>query len=287
MKPPGPFLSVVPEPDGNDPELERYLGVARELAEPSAQSRASVARALNAALPPSAPLPAFGTGGLSAARGASLLRAAGPWLALGAVLIGGLGFGLGLLVGQTPGAAPALAAPAAPVSSPAMLDEPSQSTALAPTGPAPRDVPTAATAGSVATVPAAAPRAAARARPAHAASLERRAHGASQPDVAQPASLDFREALEQLRRAREQLEQGRATMSLLLLSELDRSAGELLFDEREALRVLALCATGQTPAARAAARRLEQHSPRSIYARRVATSCIAEEPGASEADDPG
>ena len=65
MKQPSPFLLVVPEPSDEDPELERYLAAARELAEPDGHSRARVARALNAALPPTAPLPAFGANAAS------------------------------------------------------------------------------------------------------------------------------------------------------------------------------------------------------------------------------
>jgi hypothetical protein len=98
--------------------------------------------------------------------------------------------------------------------------------------------------------------------------------------------LTFRQVLEQLRRARQQLRNGQAAMALLVLSELDRAAGELLAEEREATRVLALCAAGQDKAARAAARRLEQSSPGSIYAMRVSTSCAGAEAALeSDADD--
>jgi hypothetical protein len=102
---------------------------------------------------------------------------------------------------------------------------------------------------------------------------------AATPPPAPPA-LNFREVLEQLRRAREQLRNGQATMSLLVLSELDRSAGEVLREERETTRVLALCSAGQDKAAREAAARLEQLSPRSIYATRLANSCVVDAEGA-------
>lgn len=69
-------------------------------------------------------------------------------------------------------------------------------------------------------------------------------------------------------------------MSLLVLSELDRAAGELLLEEREATRVLALCAVGQGKAARAAARSLEQNNPGSIYSMRLSTSCAGADDGA-------
>ena len=66
-------------------------------------------------------------------------------------------------------------------------------------------------------------------------------------------------------------------MSLLVLSELDRNAGELLLEERETTRVLALCSAGQEKAARAAAEALRQKNPRSIYAMRLAQSCITDD----------
>jgi hypothetical protein len=87
--------------------------------------------------------------------------------------------------------------------------------------------------------------------------------------------MSFRQVLEQLRRARRSLEGGQATLALLLLDELDRGAGELLREEREASRVLALCAAGEVAAARRAAAQLSDASPRSIYAMRLGESCVA------------
>lgn len=89
--------------------------------------------------------------------------------------------------------------------------------------------------------------------------------------------MSFRQVLEQLRRARRSLEGGQATLTLLLLDELDRGAGELLREEREATRVLALCAAGEVAAARRAAAQLSDASPRSIYAMRLGESCVAPE----------
>jgi hypothetical protein len=313
MKPPGPHLSVVPEPGDDDPELERYLGAARELAEPDAQSRARVARALNAALPPAAPLPAFGTNAtssssagsssaaLSSLRAAAAARLYAPWLAVGAIVIGGLGFGLGLTVGRTEPTAPATAAqPARPP-----LETSSALEGVSVTPPSPRadDVANARTpppppeAGPDEARPTATPPleatstpkrkapSAPRGKPLSASAAAQavpRATLGGAPEARPPGALDFRQALERLRRARTQLEQGHATASLLLLSELDREAGELLFEEREATRVLALCATGETSAARATAERLAQRSPRSIYLRRLASSCIDESAAAPD-----
>lgn len=301
MKPTGPFLSVVPEPGPEDSELERHFAAARELAEPDAQSRARVARALNAALPASAPLPAFGTGNGAPVPGpATVAHWASLWkLVVGAAAIGAVGFGLGITVGH--GSAPAASANGAPIAQGSSSGAP-VSTDLA-TAPAP--APTSASASAAAASsrrstsepkPAAEPASGADVSPnelapqrAHAARASAssstrfdvasrgRSHARAAAEVpATHAAIDFRAALDQLRRAREQLERGHATASLLLLSELDRDAGELLFEEREATRVLALCATGEPRAARDAADRLRQRSPRSIYARRLATSCVAD-----------
>jgi hypothetical protein len=87
--------------------------------------------------------------------------------------------------------------------------------------------------------------------------------------------MSFRQVLEQLRRARRLLDGGQATLSLLLLAELDRGAGELLREEREATRVLALCAAGEVEAARRSAAQLSETSPHSIYAPRLGDSCVA------------
>ena len=84
--------------------------------------------------------------------------------------------------------------------------------------------------------------------------------------------------LDELRRAQQQLRSGNATMSLLLLSELDRSAGDVLLEERDATRVLALCAVGQEEAAREVASQLSHDSPRSIYGMRLEASCISDAP---------
>jgi hypothetical protein len=299
MKPPGPFLSVVPDPGGEDRELEAFLSAARQLAEPDAQQRARVAGALKAALPAAAPLAGFGAGagGSGAApRLASVGRAARPhglWLALGAAVIGGLGFGLGSSVGRSaPVPPPSAAAPgASPSSMPSMPSMPSM-LATTPSDARVDSVTALAAqpAGTGAATPSQSPRVAgaaesepsARATKSAQRAAVRRRMGTSPADLAAsagdaaPQTLEFREALEHLRRARQQLEQGHATASLLLLSELDRRAGDLLFEERSATRVLALCAAGETPAARATAEQLEQRSPRSIYLRRLASSCVGQ-----------
>lgn len=84
---------------------------------------------------------------------------------------------------------------------------------------------------------------------------------------------DFAEVLERLRRANVALRQGQASLALIQLAELDRNAGEVLREEREVTRVLALCAAGDTPAARRAAEPLRRGAERSIYAPRLDASC--------------
>lgn len=79
--------------------------------------------------------------------------------------------------------------------------------------------------------------------------------------------------LERLRRAHVALRQGQASLALIQLAELDRSAGDVLREEREVTRVLALCAAGDTAAAQRAAEPLQRGSERSIYATRLDASC--------------
>jgi hypothetical protein len=308
MKPTGPFLEVVSgEPDV---EVEQVLGAARAWAEPSGDHRERVAAALRAALPAAsaAALPAAlsGSSGLApvlspsswpdgvapakasranvARRGARLGRA--PWWLIGGALLGALGFWLGHGVGYGAGqrdaiaragealtlpAGDALASGVEPARGAAELPAPERASAepqpsrLEP--PAVAALAKAPPPPAAATPNARAPRPAPRATPALAEPSR---------ESAELARLSFRQVLDQLRRAQQQLRNGRATMSLLLLSELDRSAGDVLLEERNATRVLALCAAGQEEAARDVARRLEHDSPRSIYGLRLEASCISD-----------
>jgi len=291
MKNPEPVLSIVsgqPEPD---PELERLLSAARDAAEPSEDNRQRVTLALAAALPGTLMTDAFAPESEFGGSGAPLKsplepvasaagRASGIWLAAGGAAIGVMGFWLGHSVGrsETQHEMRALARAVALVNaSPAPL-APSLPPAPSP-APAPEPAPAPAVA-ELAPIPAApAPRALPRPR---AAQVLR----AATPPPAPPA-LNFREVLEQLRRAREQLRNGQATMSLLVLSELDRSAGDVLREERETTRVLALCAAGQDKAAREVAAQLEQLSPRSIYASRLANSCVVDAEGSPSGEAVG
>jgi hypothetical protein len=314
MKPPTPLLEVVSAGADTDPEIERLLHAARESAEPLPENRERVSRALGSALPvslaalsPAAMTPAAVSStaigatlpagsGLPAAGAvgpAGLGGASGAWLRsggllVGGLLLGGLGFWLGHDLGYSKGtaqglreqlgqgAARELAAAHAPdvaARQPAAPLAPSPSRGLV-SVPAPLEAERGEPAAALALGPRKQPRTAA------ANGARRAAHGAEpatpveSPSVAR---LTFRQVLEQLRRAQQQLRAGQAAMSLLVLSELDRGAGDLLLEERETTRVLALCAVGQDKDARAAARSLEQKNPGSIYSMRLSTSCAGAE----------
>jgi hypothetical protein len=289
MKQPGPWLASVSTLDAQtDPELERLFAAARAAVEPTAENRARVTSAVASAVSRSAP------GGGEAARAAALrgaglartgARVSGKWLAATGALTLALGFWLGHAVGRNE-AAPAASPPASQAAARARDGRVSDGTRdLPPGGPSDPGVREATVSAPNEAVPSLVPEAElerAASRPSE--PRPRRASGQRAPrrereaPAALPpaATLGFREVLEQLRRARAQLDSGQATMSLLVLSELDRSAGELLLEEREATRVLALCAAGQDRAARAAAERLRASSPRSIYAMRIESSCAAE-----------
>lgn len=297
MKPTGPFLEVVSGAGEPDTEVEQVLGAARAWAEPSRDHRQRVAAALRAALPASpgslSPAPRVGVATkaplanapplANAARGGARLGRL-PWLLVGGALLGALGFwfghGAGYAAGQREAGAragEALSGAARGAIASRVVVAPSAAELLAPerasTEPPPLLEPpaapaTASPARADASTPARSRRPAPRARPAPGAESSR--------ELAEPSRLSFRQVLDQLRRAQQQLRNGQATMSLLLLSELDRSAGDVLLEERDATRVLALCAAGQDEAARDIARRLEHDSPRSIYGMRLEASCITD-----------
>jgi hypothetical protein len=310
MKPTGPFLEVLSGPGDQDAEVEQVLGAARVWAEPSRENRERVAAALRGALPG---LPAAGglspalSPGLVAAPGARLPRARRAARGGGAsrgikggARNGALGFWLGHGAGYAAGqrevvaragealasgseAAPEMESPAPEraVNAESPLERPLLERPLLDGAPASPESthPESAHPKSALPTERATPTSTAPARVRRAAPPARA--GGSAPSgehagVAEPPRLSFRQVLDQLRRAQQQLRNGQATMSLLLLSELDRAAGDVLSEERDATRVLALCAAGQDEAARDVARRLEQNSPRSIYGMRLETSCVSE-----------
>jgi hypothetical protein len=93
----------------------------------------------------------------------------------------------------------------------------------------------------------------------------------------EPRGLSFAEVLERVQRANVALRQGQAALALIQLAELDRGAGEVLREERDATRVLALCAIGDTAGARRAAAPLLSGLASSIYAPRLDSSCARED----------
>jgi hypothetical protein len=301
----GGFLEDVSDPP--DPQLEQLFAAARHVAEPSAEHRQRVSAALRVALPDAlaigAPSSAVGEAArvgsdltarasASSSTGEGLrallsVRGAGHWLLLGALLIGGAGFGLGHWVGAhaeapaTPagvppeardvlarGSAPGASAVASPLrSEPSVSDADASRAGSAPIARGDED----ARGQPRSSVPASLPAPEVRRRSQRGSSVA----FTTSPERASPAqrSPSFREILAQLRRAREHLANGHFTLTLLMLSELDRSAGELLWEERETTRILALCASGEDSAARLAASALQARTPGSIYAMRLSESC--------------
>jgi hypothetical protein len=295
MKPTGPFLEVVPGSADADPELERVLGAARALAEPEQGSRERVAAALRLALSPSqhsnVMRPGEGSGhdahpgrdvrapAPPAAPQPRAVRAPMPWLLLGGALLGALGFWLGHGVGRAAGLREALSVQAAAAEA-ARLEpaahEPSR-LELTERSPSSREQPAAErqrAAPQIGELEARGPSS------PRAAAAKSNARSTLRPPEPELDAMSFRQVLDQLRRARQQLDNGQATLSLLLLSELDRGAGDILREERELTRVLALCAVGQHEAARRSAALLSSESPRSIYAMRLSNTCV----GAGDSD---
>ncbi|HTV23633.1 MAG TPA: hypothetical protein VMG12_33315 [Polyangiaceae bacterium] len=95
-------------------------------------------------------------------------------------------------------------------------------------------------------------------------------------DGTAPPHLSFADVLERLQRANLALRQGRAPLALIELAELDRTGGDILHEEREVTRVLALCAIDDVAGARRVAAPLLAGGARSIYAPRLDASCASE-----------
>lgn len=317
MKPTGPFLEVVSradEPDAEmDGDVQQLLAAARAWAEPTGDNRERVSAALRSALPVlSSTSGVTRATALGAAQGARALneslrpRAAPisrtPLLIIGGALIGALAFwlGHGLGYGSGYGAAQREASSAAGAAAVATLDVGDGAGSSAPVERALSADPAVATGAPMQGAEATGARAPASAEAGAAPRSRRAMSGSTRPASrgnvagadssaltapAPPARLSFREVLDQLRRAQQQLRNGQATMSLLVLSELDRAAGDVLLEERNVTRVLALCAAGQDEAARDVARRLEHDSPRSIYGMRLEASCVSE-PAVADDDAP-
>ena len=292
-------------------QMELTLELAREASEPSAPDQARNLAALRArlGLPPLETSPATAraadgagtTASLAIARaastparsvvvstGAGVSRGVGLRRILAAsTLTGVAGFLVGLLVGAPalygePKAAPVVEVPAPVVEMPAPVVEMQapvvemQAPVEPPAPvelPAPVEPPAPIELREAAALPEATERDPVPARRAPA-----RVHAMSKVATSRSGDHepDFLEAVRWLRRAQRAVRRGEPALALGLLDELDtRFPRELLSEERQATRVLGLCGTDQTDAARMLARHLLAQSPRSIYAERLRTSCAA------------
>jgi hypothetical protein len=104
----------------------------------------------------------------------------------------------------------------------------------------------------------------------------RRSEGVKASAPALDPNARFLEAVRLLSRAQRALDGGEPRLALVLLEEIDeRVPLELLREEREAARVIALCQSGDVERARRVGFELAERSPSSIYAARIARSCGA------------
>jgi hypothetical protein len=225
------------------------------------------------------------------------------------IITGALGFMLGYGLGSADrpeAAASPVAVPAAPAVTPAASPPTPAAPAVMPAAPAvtlrgpaaapsaalPHALPAADDARRVSPSIAATPvrrRAAASEREARetaASATSARSGASSDPEpprerasasVRAPAQrLAFDEVVERLRRANLALGDGKATLAMIELGELDRLAGDTLKEEREMTRILAACAMGDTEGAARHARRLLASAAGSIYAPRIEHSCATD-----------
>jgi hypothetical protein len=104
--------------------------------------------------------------------------------------------------------------------------------------------------------------------------LPRHAAERATSNVTPAAELSFAQVVERLRKANLALREGRPSLALLQLAELDRAAGGALREEREVTRLLARCALGDSEGARRSLRQLGAAAEQSIYAQRLKNSCV-------------
>lgn len=265
-------------------EMQRILATAQEAAAPRAADRERISSALRSRLDAGRVDGAAGNALASASTGAAGTRVVTAQLGrsgwLGIVMLtglsmGALGFWLGhdLRDGAGLPAAVSVGAPLPPRAAEASARY------------AEEDSPAEALAGENAEAPAAVIKTLTVRRAGGASPAERtkerttaRSVEATSPQRRgnEESTWPFSEVLERLHRANLALRRGRAPLALIQLAELDRRAGEVLREEREVTRVLALCASGEAEAAKRAAAPLRAGSPKSIYAHRLETSCVRE-----------
>jgi hypothetical protein len=109
-----------------------------------------------------------------------------------------------------------------------------------------------------------------------------------QLEQAPPAPLSFYEELSYVRRAQTALAGGNAALALGLMRSLAelRSDGALLA-ERGVTEVLALCALNRESEARGVAEQVRAHKDGSMYAARLQKTCASVTEGGAEVDDSG
>jgi hypothetical protein len=249
--------------------LELALEESRRRAAPAAADRVRISELLRAQLGAAvvdgaaAPAPAAAPLRVRAGRRGWVAAVAGT-----GVVMGTLGFLLGYGLGfRERSASPASDARGAAVSSPIppVVQSPPSPGASEPSlreTASPLASPGPAVAAPL--VPAAAP------SPAVARAERPRQPGRAVPGA---AAGSFGQVVERLRRAHRALADGRASLALLQLEELEHFAGDTLREEREVTRILALCALGEVAGARQAAARLLASRENSIYAHRLEQSC--------------
>lgn len=263
-------------------DLRSLVDAARKDA-PAAGDRARMSALLGArlaaAVPSTSPSAGAGKAGLS---GAAKVAVSPVILAASALVLGLSTFGAGYWVGHERAPDPPPAAPVVAASPQVARVAPSpQTVAMAESPPIALDPPKApideAAPSRRPTRPAPAPQIAPRAELlvdeiAPSANVE-----PAPQDPAPASTLGAELAL--LRRAQESLRDGDAASALRFVGELDGTHPRgVLAAERDALRVLALCAAGRLAEARAATDRFRREHPGSPHAARVDASCGASAP---------
>jgi len=232
---------------------EEMLLLARRAAEPSAETRARVGWALQAALlvPPSLPPPP------PAAAAAATAGAKGAWLAAAApfLSVGLIAASVGVVAARW---IPAASERASNSLSPVRIGKPILD-AAAPAAPL----------SSMENLPAG-PR-----EPTAAPSRKSRVFEAETPAAAPKDPLLF--VVSGLQRAQTALRDGHPLQALVALNELDRDyPSSVLREERSAVRVHAQCAVSRSPASLAVAREFLGAHPTSLYGARIRKACDLE-----------
>ncbi len=247
--------------------VEDMLAQARAAAEPSAEARARVGWALKNALAnppvlaptlPSTPAPAPFWGG-----------SLGSYVTVGVIAAGlGLGAGWGASRASTP-QEPRTVATAPREQPPEAVHEPTETARGAAPTPSPTSPDLTADDEH------------ARAKLPLARTSARSAHEVAKPSEdttvtsTEPSAKDsLLSVVAGLQRAQAQLKNGHPLQALLLLDELDKNyPGEVLLEERSAVRVHAQCAASRSPSSVVAARTFVRAHPASLYVDRIHQAC--------------